>query len=86
MKHDWMMDPTRTRQSINVLVWRCKTCGCLQIKKGGLNAPSVYKPNDPAWNPFKTMQSEPPCLDTGGKTSIKDVKISFKKDKVSAQV
>jgi hypothetical protein len=59
--HDWEMDSLRTRFEIGVLVYRCKSCGCLQIKNGGPDAPAVFKPNDPKWNPFKTMAAEPPC-------------------------
>ncbi|MHC4445118.1 MAG: hypothetical protein ACYTF1_15575 [Planctomycetota bacterium] len=62
MIHDWRMDLKRSRHSINVLIWRCSKCGCLQIKKGGMSAPSVYKPNDPSWSPFETMETEPDCL------------------------
>lgn len=63
MAHDWVMDGSRTRLEINVLVWRCRWCGCLQIKHGGHEARSVYKPNDPAWSPFRTMDEEPPCCE-----------------------
>jgi len=59
--HKWEMDNGRTRLEISVLVYRCKSCGCLQIKNGGPDAPSVFKPSDPAWSPFKTMTAEPPC-------------------------
>jgi hypothetical protein len=59
--HEWEMDSLRTRLEISVLVYRCKSCGCLQIKNGGPDAPSVFRPNDPAWNPFKTLPAEPPC-------------------------
>ena len=61
MMHDWEMDTGRSRLSINVLVWRCKLCSCLQIRKGGLDAPSVYKLNEPSCNPFRTLKQEPPC-------------------------
>ena len=61
MTHDWRMDLKRSRTSINVLIWRCVKCGCLQIKKGGMSAPSVYKPNHPDWSPFATLDTEPPC-------------------------
>lgn len=61
MEHDWRLDFGRSRLSINVLVWRCKSCGCLQIKKGGMDAPSVYKLHGPMANPFRVLASEPPC-------------------------
>jgi|GEM_PF-5445506 len=61
MAHDWEMDIKRAKLDINVMVWRCKNCGCLQIKNGGLSAQSIYRPNEPMWNPFKTLQEEPPC-------------------------
>lgn len=61
MPHQWELDRSRTRLEISVLVYRCRTCGCLQIKNGGPDAPGVYKPNDPAWNPFRTLSAEPPC-------------------------
>lgn len=59
--HDWHMDGFRTRFEIGILVYRCNVCGCLQIKNGGPDAASVYKPADPGWNPFKTLSEEPPC-------------------------
>jgi hypothetical protein len=55
------MDSLRTRLEINVIVYRCAACGCLQIKNGGPDAPGVYKPTHPGWNPFKTVSQEPPC-------------------------
>lgn len=61
MAHEWEMDLRQTKLDINVLAWRCNKCGCLQIKNGGLDVASVYKPNDPAWSPFKTLEDEPPC-------------------------
>ena len=61
LTHDWEMDSLRTRLEIDILVYRCKYCGCLQIKNGGPDAPSVFRPNDPAWSPFKTLTAEPPC-------------------------
>lgn len=59
--HLWQMDSLRTRLEINVIVYRCAACGCLQIKNGGPDAPAVYKPTHPGWNPFKTVSQEPPC-------------------------
>lgn len=59
--HTWQLDPMRTRMDIGVLVWRCPTCGCLQIKNDGLDSTSVYKPSTPDWNPFRTTPEEPPC-------------------------
>ena len=61
MGHNWEIDTRRSRLSINVLVWRCKSCGCLQIKKGGLDRPSVYRLNEPLCNPFKIQEQEPAC-------------------------
>jgi len=61
MSHEWKMDAARTRYDINILVWKCRTCGCLQIKKGGMKAPSIYKPDAANWNPFKTTDREPAC-------------------------
>lgn len=61
MTHDWEIDGNRTRMEIHVYVYRCRHCGCLQIRNGGPDAPAVYKPNDPAWSPFHTMPDEPPC-------------------------
>lgn len=59
--HMWEMDRSRTRLEISVIVYRCRSCGCLQIKNGGPDVPGVFKPNHPAWNPFKTLPFEPPC-------------------------
>lgn len=59
--HDWHIDGLRTRFEIGVIVYRCNICGCLQIKNGGPDARSVYRPSDPGWNPFKTMDEEPEC-------------------------
>jgi len=59
--HDWEMDSLRTRLEIQVLVYRCRVCGCLQIKNGGPDVPSVFRPSEPGWNPFKTMAEAPPC-------------------------
>ncbi len=64
MTHKWEMDVTRTRMDISILVWKCKHCGCLQIKNGGVDASSLYKPNDPTWSPFKTLVDPPPCVTT----------------------
>ena len=61
MAHDWEMDTLRSRLSISVLVWRCRSCGCLQIRKGGLDKPSVYRLNEPSGNPFRTQEQEPLC-------------------------
>lgn len=61
LSHEWEMDSLRTRLEINVIVYRCRSCGCLQIKNGGPDAPSVFKPTYPGWNPFKTLAAEPPC-------------------------
>ncbi len=59
--HQWQMDSLRTRLEISVIVYRCKLCGCLQIKDGGPDAPSVFKPSYAGWNPFRTLPEEPPC-------------------------
>lgn len=59
--HEWEMDSLRTRLEIGVIVYRCRSCGCLQIKNGGPDATSVYKPTHPGWNPFRTLAEEPPC-------------------------
>ncbi len=59
--HEWEMDSLRTRLEISVIVYRCKSCGCLQIKDGGPDAPSVFKPTYAGWNPFRTLPCEPPC-------------------------
>jgi hypothetical protein len=59
--HEWEMDGSRTRLDINVIVYRCRSCGCLQIKNGGPDARSVFKPGDPGWNPFRSLPTEPPC-------------------------
>lgn len=59
--HDWQMDSLRTRLEISIIVYRCAVCGCLQIKNGGPDAPSVYRPTHPGWNPFRTLPEEPPC-------------------------
>jgi hypothetical protein len=61
LQHDWEMDSLRTRLEIHVIVYRCRACGCLQIKNGGPDAPSVFKPSDPGWSPFRTLREEPPC-------------------------
>ncbi len=61
ISHEWEMDSLRTRLEIGVIVYRCQCCGCLQIKNGGPDAPSVFKPTYPGWNPFKTLSTEPPC-------------------------
>lgn len=55
------MDSGRTRLEISVIVYRCRACGCLQIKDGGPDVPGVYKPALPGWNPFRTLADEPPC-------------------------
>jgi hypothetical protein len=60
-EHHWLVDSLRTRFEIGVIVYRCTHCGSLQIKNGGPDAPSVYKPGDPGWNPFRTMKEAPPC-------------------------
>ena len=57
--HTWEPDMDRTRLEINVLVWRCSACGCLQIRNG--EKPVAYKPNRPNWSPFRTLPEEPPC-------------------------
>ena len=61
MAHDWRLDPELSSASLKLLIWRCRTCGCLQIKKGGPDAASVYKLNPRRGNPFKTLHEEPEC-------------------------
>jgi hypothetical protein len=61
MTHKWEMDVSRTRMDIKVVVWKCRYCGCLQIRSGGVDGKVTYKPNDPAWSPFKAMTEEPRC-------------------------
>ena len=62
MGHDWQLDAQRTRMDINVLAWRCRICGCMQIKNGGLDAPSTYKRTCARSNPFETLDEEPACM------------------------
>lgn len=61
MTHKWEMDVSRTRMDIHVFVWKCRHCGCLQIRSGGVEGKTTYKPNDPAWSPFKVLDEEPRC-------------------------
>ena len=61
MGHTWEMDVARSRMEIDVLVWRCKHCGCLQIKNGGLEVPSVYRVPGRLNNPFRPLVEEPAC-------------------------
>jgi hypothetical protein len=71
--HDWHIDGLRTRFEIGVIVYRCNVCCCLQIKNGGPDAPSVYKPAHPGWNPFKTMDEEPECRAVPGAGDLCDL-------------
>lgn len=61
MTHTWKMDMQRSRLPLKLFVWRCTECGCLQIKRGGVDAPSVYRPRGAGRNPFATLDHEPRC-------------------------
>jgi len=61
MAHDWRLDPELSSASLKLLIWRCRTCGCLQIRRGGPDAVSVYRLNPRRGNPFKTLDEEPEC-------------------------